>query len=340
MFEGVDAGLVAAVALAVAFAASNGLHDASNAIATLVATRAATPRQAIALATVFNLIGPFVVGAAVADTIGGIVEVPPSAAVEVIGAGLAAAVLWNMATWLKGLPSSSAHALIGGLVGASLMEGGSNAVLWGGFDGGHPVGVVGAVIALALSPLAGAVAALAVIRLLRRAAVRATRRWGKPLRGGQWSMSAALAFSHGANDAQKAVGVIAALLFAEGRTDGLDAPTWATLVCALALTAGTAFGGWSIVRTVGRRIYRIGSLEGLSSQAASAGVIFGASIAGAPSSTTQVVASSVVGVGGGRQRWRHVRWPLVRQIGLAWLVTMPACALIAAVALAAWRIVA
>ena len=330
-------GLALALSLAVAFAASNGLHDASNAIATLVATRAATPRQAIALATVFNLIGPFVIGAAVADTIGGIVEVSAGAAVEVIGAGLAAAVLWNLATWLKGLPSSSAHALIGGLVGASLMEGGWQAVRWGGLEDGHPVGVLGAVVALALSPLVGALAALAVIRLLRRAAARGTRRWRGPLRGAQWAMSAALAFSHGANDAQKAVGVVAALLFAEGEISGLEAPIWATLACALALTAGTALGGWSIVKTVGRRIYRIGGLEGLASQAASAGVIFGASVAGAPASTTQVVASSVVGVGGGRRRWRHINWALVRQIGLAWIVTMPACALLSMLALLVWR---
>ncbi len=329
-----------ALVLAICFAATNGLHDASNAIATLVATRAATPRQAIVLATIFNLAGPFLIGAAVADTIGGIVEVSSGAAVEVIGAGLVAAVVWNLGTWLKGLPSSSAHALIGGLVGASLLEGGIHAVRWGGLDGAHPIGVLGAVVALALSPLLGALAALAMIRILRRLGARATRRWRSPLRGAQWTMSAALAFSHGANDAQKSVGVIAALMLAEGHTDTLNAPAWATLACAMALTAGTALGGWSIVRTVGRRIYRIGSPEGLASQTASAGVIFAASFAGAPASTTQVVTSSVVGVGGGRRRWHHIHWALVRQIGLAWLVTMPACGVVAAATLAAWRLVA
>ena len=335
-----DLGLVLALVLATCFSATNGLHDASNAIAALVATRAATPRQAIVLATVFNLVGPFVIGAAVADTIGGIVDVPPDEVIEVIGAGLIAAVVWNITTWLKGLPSSSAHALIGGLVGASLLEGGIDAVHWGGLDGVHPVGVFGAVIALALSPVLGGLAALAVIRALRRVAARATKRWRGPLRGGQWTMSAALAFSHGANDAQKAVGVMAALLLAAGKTGSLDAPAWATLASATALTAGTALGGWSIVRTVGRRIYRIGPAEGLASQTASAGVIFGASLAGAPASTTQVVASSVVGVGGGRRRWHHVHWALVRQITLAWLVTMPACGLLAAAALGALRLVA
>jgi PiT family inorganic phosphate transporter len=142
-------------------------------------------------------------------------------------------------------------------------------------------------------------------------------------------MSAALAFSHGANDAQKSVGVIAALLFANGEIDTLAAPEWAALACAVALTAGTALGGWRIIRTVGRRIYRIQPVEGFSSQTASAGVILGASLVGAPTSTTQVVASSVVGIGIGRKRLRHVHWAVVHDMGLAWLVTMPATAALA-----------
>jgi PiT family inorganic phosphate transporter len=333
-----DTGLVAAVLLALAFAATNGLHDASNAIATLIATRAARPLQGLLLATVFNMLGPLLVGAAVADTIGGIVEVDSEAAIEVIASGLAAAVTWNLITWRWGLPSSSGHALVGGLVGAALVEGGTGAVLWGGLEGWHPVGVFGTLIALAISPVLGLLIALLAVRALRRLARRATGRWVASIRGGQWAMSAALAFSHGANDAQKSVGVIAALLVADGQIGDLGAsPTWATLACAAALTAGTALGGWRIIRTVGRRIYRIKSIDGLASQSASAGVILGASFIGAPTSTTQVVASSVVGVGGGRRRWRHVHWPIVRQMGLAWLVTMPMTAVIAAGALGLWR---
>lgn len=324
-----DIGLAVAVLLAVAFATTNGLHDASNAIATLVATRAASPLQGIILASVFNLLGPLLVGTAVAKTIAGIVTVPPSAATEVIGSGLAAAVAWNLITWWRGLPSSSGHALVGGLVGASLVEGGIDAVRWGGLDGWHPVGVFGTLIALAISPLLGALGALVVIRALRRIARRATRRWRAPVRGGQWVMSSALAFSHGANDAQKSVGVVAALLLANGKIDSLAAPTWAIFACAAALTVGTGLGGWRIIRTVGRRIYRIQPIEGLSSQTASAGIILGASFAGAPTSTTQIVASSVVGIGAGRRRLRHVRWAIVRQMGLAWLVTMPITAAIA-----------
>jgi PiT family inorganic phosphate transporter len=156
------------------------------------------------------------------------------------------------------------------------------------------------------------------------------------VRGGQWATAAALAFSHGANDAQKAVGVVAALLLANGRIDTLAAPTWVKLLCAIALTAGTALGGWRIIRTVGRRIYRIQPIDGLSSTAASAAVIFGASVIGAPTSTSQVVASSVVGVGGGRSRWHHVHWNVVRRMALAWLVTLPVTCLLAAFAFEFW----
>ena len=150
-------------------------------------------------------------------------------------------------------------------------------------------------------------------------------------------MSAALSFSHGANDAQKSVGVIAALLLAEGRIDSLAAPTWVVVISAVALTAGTALGGWRIIRTVGRRIYRIQPIDGLASQTSSAGVILGASIVGAPTSTTQVVASSIVGIGIGHRRWHHVHWMIVRQMSVAWLITLPATAALAAAILVVWR---
>ncbi len=331
------AGFGLAIVLALAFAFTNGFHDASNAIATLVATRAAGPLQAIVLASVFNVLGPLVVGAAVADTIGGIVTLASAEAIEVIGAGLMAAVCWNLLTWWLGLPSSSGHALVGGLVGAGLLEGGVDAIRWGGMDGIHPVGVFGTLIALAVSPVLGGLAALLGIRALRAAGRRATRRWRAPVRAGQWATGAALAFSHGANDAQKAAGIVAALLLADGRIDRLAPPTWVEVACAAALTFGTALGGWRIVKTVGRRIYRIRPVDGLASSAAGAGVILGASLVGGPVSTTQVVASSVVGVGGGRRRWHHVHWAIVRHMGLAWLITMPATAALAAVALVVWR---
>ena len=170
-----------------------------------------------------------------------------------------------------------------------------------------------------------------VIRALRRLARRATMRIRGPVNGAQWATSATLAFSHGANDAQKAVGVVAALLLAGGEIDSLDAPLWATVACSLALTLGTALGGWRIIHTVGRRIYRVKPIDGLATESSSAGVIFGASLLGAPTSTSQVVASAVVGVGGGRRRWHHVHWAIVRQMGVAWLITMPITAVLAAV---------
>jgi PiT family inorganic phosphate transporter len=332
-----DAGFAVAVGLAFAFALTNGFHDASNAIAALVATRAARPLQAVALAAVFNMLGPLLLGAAVADTIGGIVTLSGSTAIEVIGAGLLAAVGWNVLTWRLGLPSSSGHALVRGLVGAGVVVGGLDAIRWGGLDGVHPVGVLGTLIALAVSPVLGVLAALLGIRALRSASRRATRRWRAPVRGGQWASAAALAFSHGANDAQKSVGIVAALLLADGRIGSLAAPTWVAVASAAALTAGTALGGWRIVRTVGRGIYRIRALDGLASTISAAGVILGASLVGGPVSTTQVVASSVVGVGGGRRRWHHVRWAIVRHIALAWVVTMPATAALGAVAVVVWR---
>jgi len=337
----VDAALAIAIGLAFAFALTNGFHDASNAIATLVATRAATPAQAIALAAVFNMLGPVLIGSAVAATIAGIVDVPADQTVAVIGAGLIGATSWNLLTWWRGLPSSSGQALVGGLVGAALVEGGTGAVNWGGFDGWRPVGVIGTLVVLATSPVIGAIAAFLVLRLLRLGLRRGSSRFRVPVNRSQWAGAAALAFSHGANDAQKAVGLIAALLLAGGETETLAAvPLWATVGSAAALTLGTALGGWKIVKTIGQRIYRIRPLDGFSSQASSSAVILGASFLGAPISTTHVVASSIIGIGVGRRRWHHVRWEIVREMGIAWLTTIPAAALIAAIAFPIWRWVA
>jgi PiT family inorganic phosphate transporter len=313
----VDAAFALALALALAFALTNGLHDAANAIAVLVATRGASPLQAALLAAVFNLLGPLLLGAAVADTIGGIVT---GGGVAVIASALAAAVGWNLLTWARGLPASSGHALVGGLIGAGVATGAT--IGWG-----H---VSETLVALALSPVLGGLAGLLGIRALRRAGRRATRRWRAPIRTSSWVTSAALAFGHGANDAQKSVGVIAALLVADGRTATLSAPTWAAVACAGALTAGTALGGWRIVRTIGTGIVRLHPLDAVASQGGSAAVLVAASAVGAPLSTTQVVASTVVGVGGGRRRWRHVRWAVVREMALGWIVTLPVTAGLAA----------
>ena len=338
-----EVGLVVAIGFAVAFALTNGFHDASNAIATLVATRGATPIQAVTLSAVFNMTGAVLLGTAVADTIGKIVTVPHGQMVAVVGAGLAGATAWNLLTWWLGLPSSSGHALVGGLVGAAVADGviaGTGAldsVQWGGFHGWHPTGVIGVLVALFISPLLGLAVALVLLRFLRLASRRWTTQWITPVRAGGWVAAAGLSFSHGGNDAQKSMGVIAALLLASGHTNTMSVPLWAKVVTGLALTAGTALGGWRIVKTIGRRIFSLTPLDSFTSQASSTAVILGASLLGAPVSTTQVVASSVVGVGGGRRRWKHVRWEIVREMGVAWLTTIPASALLAVVVLLIWR---
>lgn len=336
-----EVGLILAVGFAVTFALTNGFHDASNAIATLVATRGATPGQAVALSAVFNMAGAVLLGTAVADTIGKIVTVPQNQMVAVVGAGLAGATAWNLITWWRGLPSSSGHALVGGLVGAAvadgILSGSTGSVHWGGFDGWHPTGVIGVLVALLISPVLGFAVAFLLLRFLRLVSRRWTTRWIKPVRAGGWIAAAGLSFSHGGNDAQKAMGVIAVLLLASGHTATMTVPLWAKVVTGLALTAGTALGGWRIVKTIGQRIFSLTPMDSFTSQASSTAVILGASLIGAPVSTTQVVASSVVGTGGGRRRWKHVRWQVVREMGVAWLTTIPAAALLAVLVLLVWR---
>lgn len=330
-------GFVLAMTFAFAFAVTNGFHDAANAIATLVATRVARPLPAVALAAVCNMLGPVLVGAAVARTIASIVQVPVSEEIAVVGAGLTGAVAWNIFTWIRGIPSSSSHALVGGLVGAALVAAGVHAVNWGGLDGWRPVGVIGILVVLTVSPVLGFGVAVgltrAMLRLLRRATVRVRR----PIRSTQWVTSAWLAFSHGANDAQKTVGIVIALLFAHGSIHTLHAQLWVELACGFALTLGTAMGGWTIVRTIGTRITRLRPLDGLVSQAGSAAVILTSSFLGAPISTTQVVSSSVVGTGIGRGRPAHVHWRIVRSIAFTWITTIPAAGVIAAGSYPVWR---
>jgi PiT family inorganic phosphate transporter len=209
-------------------------------------------------------------------------------------------------------------------------------VNWGGLDGLHPTGVTGVFVSLAVSPVLGFTAGCIGAWVARRLVRRARRRLTGPIRRSEWATASALAFSHGANDAQKTMGVITAMLLAEGHLSSFVVPLWVKLVAATALSIGTAFGGWRIVKTVGAGIYRIRPLDGLVSQGASAMSILGAAVAGGPVSTTHVVASSVVGVGTA-QRHRHVRWGVVREIGLAWIVTLPAAAVLAATTLPVWR---
>ena len=330
-----EVAVLLAIATALAFDLTNGFHDSANSIAALVATRAARPEHALILAAAGNFVGPLIVGTAVADTVGGVVTLPASATVTAVGAALTAAIAWNLVTWWFGLPSSSSHALVGGLVGASLVAAGPSGVHWGGFTDGRPSGVVGILVGLAISPLLGAVACALLATIAWRLMRRARRRALGPVRRAEWVTAATLALSHGGNDAQKSMGVITLLLIAGGHLTEFTVPLWVKLAAATSLTVGTAFGGWRIVRTVGRGVFRMTPLDGLVSQAGAAGVILGASLVGAPVSTTHVVAAGVVGTGA-QHRARHVHWKVVTEMGVAWVVTLPVTTLLGAVLFPVW----
>ncbi len=289
--------LVTVLVLAAAFGVVNGVHDAGNAIAAPIVTGAMRPGPAVVVAAVFHVIGALVLGTAVAATIAGITKVPEDRLLEVLGAAVLGALAWSLLTLWWGLPCSSGHCLVGALAGAALAEGGVGAVHWGGLDGLRPEGVLGSLIWLLVSSAAAVPVAMVGIRASRRMLRRATRAVERPVRRGEIATSAGLAFAHGSNDAQKTMGLITAALVAGGRLSHFAVPFWVALASALLLTFGTLLGGWRVVRTLGRRIYRIKSLDGLVSQGASGAIVMVASLAGAPVSTTDVVAPAVVGVG-------------------------------------------
>lgn len=323
-----DGPLVAAIAVATAFNFTSGVHDAADAVATLVATRVGTPGRCLIVAAGFTLLGPLLLGASVADTVGRLIDVPSADVVAVVGAGMSGALVWNAFSWWRGLPSSSTHAMVGGLVGAAIVRDGSDAVSW------STAGFI--LLVLVLAPAAGFLVGAIGIRTARWSLKRATREVNRPIGWGQWAASSTLAFGHGANDAAKATGIIVVMLVGTQHSTGTSAPLWVTLLATTSLTLGTLVGGWRIVRTVGMSIFRLRPLDGLVNQAGSAVIVVGASIVGAPVSTSQVVAASVAGVGGGQHR-HHVHWPVVGQIGVAWLVTIPVCVMLGAVAAPLWR---
>lgn len=326
-----------ALGVVLLFAFINGVTDAATATATLVASRAANPGPAVVLAALFNLAGPFLLGTAVAATVGALVVLAGRPLVWVIGAGTSGAILWSAVTWRLAIPSSSSHALVGGLLGAGLLQAGPGAIRWGTLGLGGSAGVLGILVALAVSPVAAAGVAYLVERLGLRLFARTTVRAAGPVRAAQYLTSAWLAASHGANDTAKSAGLIATLLAAGGLAGSFVIGPAIILAAASALTLGTALGGWGIVHTIGRRIFPIRALDGLASQGGSAVVIFAASLLGAPVSSNQVVASSIVGIGLARGRWHHVRWQVVRTSLTTWLTTIPAAGLIAAISLPLWR---
>lgn len=328
---------IVCVVTVVIFDYTNGFHDASNIVATVIASRAMTPVQAVIVVATFEFLGPVLGGTAVANTIGKFVNVGDLADVKsivVILAGIFAAITWNLGTWYFGIPSSSSHALVGGLAGAVIVAAGPSYVVWGFselFTHGHVTGVTKVLVGLIISPLVGFWVGFFLHRLASLLLRGARPVANTYLRRAQWGTSAFLAFSHGANDAQKSMGIITMVLILGGHLETFAVPFWVILTCAGAITMGILSGGWRIVRTVGFGIYKVRPLHALDAQLTSAAVIFGASLLGAPVSTTHVVSSSIMGIGSS-ERPKAVRWAKAQEIVSTWLVTIPGAGLVAALA--------
>ena len=313
--------LIAVICLALCFDFLNGIHDSSNIVSTMISSRAFSPRVALGVTALAEFSGPFIFGVAVAETIGNEIVAPETISIQVILAALLSAILWNCLTWYLGLPSSSSHALIGGIMGAVFMGVGWKAIQLGG------LGKV--LITLLTSPLIGFVVGFFVLRLVFLLCWNATPRINRVFKRGQIISAIALALSHGANDAQKTMGIITMALVTSGYLTTFVVPVWVIVLCASMIALGTALGGWRLIRTLGGKFYKIRPVHGFSSQLTSAIVILGASLVGGPVSTTQVVSSSIMGVGAA-ERLNKVRWGTAKEIATAWLLTIPATALVAA----------
>ena len=314
--------LVATIGLAVFFDYINGFHDTANSIATSVATRALDPRAAIAMATAFNFIGAFA-GTAVAKTIGaGLVEEATSTQ-GVIAAALIGAIAWNLLTWYFGLPSSSSHALIGGLFGATLISAGPAAFKIQGI-------LEKVLFPMIASPLIGFLVAFGLIITLFWVFIRAPRRpMTTVFRRLQIVSAGFMAFSHGSNDAQKTMGIITLALFSGGLLSSVEVPWWVIVVAATAISLGTAVGGWRIMHTMGHRVVKLEPVHGFAAETTAASVIITAAHFGMPVSTTHVISSAIMGVGSARGV-HGVRWGVARTILIAWIITIPAAGTVAA----------
>jgi inorganic phosphate transporter, PiT family len=315
--------VVALIGVALLFDFLNGLHDAANAIATVVSTRVLSPPVAVLWAAFFNFIAFAVFGVHVAETIGkGIVDaniIDP----QVIFGALMGAIAWNVITWLGGIPSSSSHALIGGLLGAGIAKAGTTSVVWSG--------VTKTVVAIFTSPLTGLLIALALVLVVAWTSIRLTpmgvdRRFRKL----QLVSAALYSLGHGGNDAQKTMGIIAVLLYSQGMLEGgFHVPLWVVLSCHAAIALGTLSGGWRIVHTMGSKITRLTPAQGFCAETGGAITLFLATFGGVPVSSTHTITGSIVGVGAAR-RLTAVRWNVAGSIVIAWFLTLPAAALIAA----------
>jgi PiT family inorganic phosphate transporter len=315
--------LIILVLVALLFDFLNGLHDAANSIATIVSTRVLSPKYAVAWAAFFNFIAFAVFGLHVANTVGTGIVAPSVISDQVIFGALMGAIIWNVVTWLAGIPSSSSHALIGGLVGAGICKAGWDAVVWTG------LGKTAA--AIVLSPATGFFLALLLVLFVSWTFLKTSPyKTDKLFRYMQFISASAYSLGHGGNDAQKTMGIIAALLFAHGMSGAtFHVPFWVVITCQAAMGLGTLFGGWRIVRTMGSRITHLTPVQGVCAETAGSITLFAATWLGVPVSTTHTITGAIIGVGAAR-RVSAVRWNVAKDIVTAWIVTMPAAGLIAA----------
>ncbi|MFS8145413.1 anion permease [Rhizobium sp. BR 249] len=315
--------LVGLIGIALLFDFLNGLHDAANSIATIVSTRVLRPQYAVFWAAFFNFIAFLFFGLHVAETLGtGIID-PGIVTPQVIFAALIGAIVWNVVTWIFGIPSSSSHALVGGLVGAGLAKTGMSSIVWSGlFKTGA---------AIVMSPMIGFLLALFLILAVSWIFIRQTPfAVDRSFRFLQFVSASLYSLGHGGNDAQKTMGIIAVLLYSQGYLGGsFHVPFWVVLSCQAAMALGTLFGGWRIVHTMGSKITKLNPMQGFCAETGGALTLFGATWLGIPVSTTHTITGAIIGVGAAR-RVSAVRWGLAGNIVVAWVVTLPAAAIISA----------
>ena len=315
--------LIALIALALAFDFLNGLHDAANSIATVVSTRLLKPVHAVLFAAFFNFAAYWIFGLKVAETIGkGIIDadiVNP----QVIFGALVGAMFWNVVTWWKGIPSSSSHALVGGLIGAGVMRAGLDGIVWSG--------VLKTASAIVLSPTIGMILSILLVVMTSWIFLRATAKRAEGVfKKLHLVSSAAYSLGHGANDAQKTMGIITVLLYSQGMLEGEFAvPEWVVLSCYVAIALGTLSGGWKIIETMGTRITKLSHQQGFCASSGGSVMLFAATAFGIPVSTTHTITGCVVGVGAAR-RASAVRWGVAGGVVIAWLITIPASAAVGA----------
>jgi len=315
-----DTGLITIIVLALAFDFINGFHDAANSIATVVSTRVLSPRMAVFWAAFFNFIAFLFFELHVASTIGkGIID-PSVVDRNIIAAALIGASLWDLITWYWGLPTSSSHALIGGLIGAGMVKIGTSALVWGG--------IIKTGVFIVLAPILGLILGLT----LGVVVYWTVRRWtpgrvGSVFRKGQMISAALYSLGHGGNDAQKTMGIITALLFSAGLLHGeFHVPLWVVLSTHAAMALGTAFGGWRIVKTMGQKIVKLQPVDGFCAETGGALTLFGASALGIPVSTTHTITGAIIGIGS-LKRFTAVRWGVAGDVVWAWILTIPASAI-------------